>query len=122
MLHAHARARSEHRALSSARNTLDRTSSTLAAATLAQRVDSTQQQSLQDSDSFALQLLGTTQQSLNQVNVSTYLEGLDIGQLQTCLTGVQQAYGQIAAHDNNQAASRPFRRLGGLFECRREYQ
>jgi beta-xylosidase len=49
--------------------------------------------------------LGTTQQSLHQANVSTYLEGLDIGQLRTCLTGVQQAYGQIAAHDNNQAAA-----------------
>jgi hypothetical protein len=104
-LHAHARSRSEHRALSSERSTLARNRSRLAADTQAQRVASTRQQSLQDSDSFAHQVLGTTQQSLHQADVSTYLEGLDIGQLRTCLTGVQQAYGQIAAHDNNQAAS-----------------
>ena len=104
-LHAHARTRSEHNALESARTTLADTMSALATKMQTQRVDSTHQQTLQDSVSVALQFLEAAQQSLNQSNVSTYLEGLDIGQLQTCLTGVQQAYGQIAAHDNDQAAS-----------------
>ncbi len=104
-LHAHARTRSEHNALESARTTLADTTSALATETRTQVVDSTHQQTLQDSVSVALQLLGAAQQSLNQSNVSTYLEGLDIGQLKTCLTGVQQAYGQIAAHDNDQAAA-----------------
>jgi hypothetical protein len=102
---AHARTRHEHSELELSRTALANTSSTLVAKTQAQREASTHQQTLQDSVSVALQLLGATQQSLNQMNTSTYLEGLDIGHLQTCLTGVQQAYGQIAAHDNNQAAS-----------------
>ena len=104
-VHAHAVHRSEGHALESARTMLADTDSTLAARTQAQRVDATHQQTLQDAVSVELQLLGTAQLSLNQWNVSTYLEGLDIGHLQTCLTGVQQAYGQIAAHDNDQAAS-----------------
>jgi hypothetical protein len=102
---AHARTRHEQRALESARTTLADTRSTLGTKSEAQRVASTHQETLQDSVSVALQLLGSAQQSLNQLNISTYLEGLDIGHLQTCLTGVQQAYGQIAAHDNDQAAS-----------------
>ena len=102
---AHARMRHERSELESSRTALANTSSTLAAKTQAQREASTHQQTLQDSVSVALELLGGAQQSLNEMNISTYLEGLDIGHLQTCLTGVQQAYGQIAAHDNNQAAS-----------------
>ena len=102
---AHGRTRHERRELESALTTLANTDRALATKTQAQRVASTQQQTLHDSVSVTLGLLGTAQQSLNQLNVSTYLEGLDIGHLQTCLTGVQQAYGQIAAHDNDQAAS-----------------
>ena len=63
------------------------------------------QETLQSSVSLTLQLLGTAQHTLDQMNLSSYLEGLDIGHLQTCLTGVQQAYGQIGAHDNDQAAA-----------------
>ncbi len=69
---------------------------------------------------MALELLGTAQQSLNQMNISTYLEGLDIGHLQTCLTGVQQAYGQIAAHDNDQAAADLSGVSAGLSHRRRQ--
>ena len=96
--------RHEQRALESARTHAGRHRVHTADEDEAQRIASTHQETLQDSVSVALQLLGSAQQSLNQLNVSTYLEGLDIGHLQTCLTGVQHAYGQIAAHDNDQAA------------------
>ena len=104
-LRAHARSRHEHREVESARTTLDTTKSTLMAEAHAQRVAAGYKKALQGAVSVTLQLLGNTQQSLDQMNISTYLDDLDIGHLQTCLTGVQQAYGQIAAHDNNQAAA-----------------
>jgi beta-xylosidase len=39
------------------------------------------------------------------VDSSTYLQGLDIGHLQTCLKGVQQAYRLIGVRNNDQAVS-----------------
>jgi beta-xylosidase len=47
--------------------------------------------------------LATAQAAFNQVNVSTYLQGLDIGTLHTCLAGVESAYLQIAAADTTKA-------------------
>jgi hypothetical protein len=102
---AHARSRHEHRVLVVARATLARTRSTLSTTRQERLMASMHQETLQSSVSLTLHLMGTTQQTLDQMNVSSYLEGLDIGHLQTCLTGVQQAYGQIGAHHNDQAAA-----------------
>ena len=102
---AHARSQREHRELAAAQANLAAIRANLKATRQAHRTASTYQDTLQSSVSLNLQLLGTTQQTLNQMNVATYLEGLDIGDLQTCLTGVQLAYGQIADHNNDQAAS-----------------
>jgi hypothetical protein len=102
---AHTRSRHERGELAMARSTLANASSTLVRATQARRSASTHQGTLQSSISLTLELMGTAQQALDQMHISTYLEGLDIGDLQTCLTGVQLAYGQIGAHDNDQAAS-----------------
>jgi len=101
---AHARSRHERRDLAAERVTLTRTRSMLSATSQLRRTASTHEETLQSSVSLTQQLMGTTQGTLDQMNVSTYLEGLDIGHLQTCLSGVQQAYRQIAAHDNNRAA------------------
>jgi hypothetical protein len=102
---AHARTRHEHRVVVRAKATLAATRSTLSTTRQARRMASTRQETLQSSVSLTLQLMGTTQQTLDQMNVSSYLAGLDIGHLQTCLTGVEQAYGQIRAQDNDQAAA-----------------
>jgi hypothetical protein len=48
--------------------------------------------------------LSVTNASLAKTNVSAYVQGVGIDTLQTCLGGIQSAYGQISAKDNDQAA------------------
>jgi hypothetical protein len=49
--------------------------------------------------------LATTQAADGQANISTYLQGIHIGNLQTCLIGVQGAYQQISNGNNDDAAA-----------------
>jgi Glycosyl hydrolases family 43 len=104
-LQVHARSRHEHRELVAARAALASTRSELRATSSQRALASSQEDALQDSVSLSLQLMGTTEQALDRVNSSTYLEGVDIGHLQTCLGGVQQAYQQIGVNNNSLAVS-----------------
>jgi hypothetical protein len=49
--------------------------------------------------------LATTEAADGQANISTYLQGVHIGNLQSCLNGVQGAYRQISNGDNDAAAA-----------------
>jgi hypothetical protein len=104
-LQAHARSRHEHSELTAARAALASTRSTVQRTMFQQTLASSHEDALQDSVSLSLQLLGSTQQALDGVNASTYLEGVDIGNLHTCLGGVQQAYRQIGTGNNDLAVS-----------------
>jgi hypothetical protein len=102
---AHARSQNERRELSLAQSKLAATQAALNAATKLRDFAEHQQDSLQAGVTSTLENIGSTQQSVDQMNVSTYLEGLDIGNLQKCLGGIQRASRQIAVSNNDAAIS-----------------
>jgi hypothetical protein len=104
-LSAHARTRHEQSELAAAHASLTSTRGKLAFVKSQRATAMSYQDALQGSVSLNLQLMGSTQQALDQVDSSTYLEGRDIGHLQSCLGGVQLAYLQIGARHNDQAVS-----------------
>jgi hypothetical protein len=104
-LQAHGRSRHEHSELTAARAALASTRSEVQTTRFQKALASSHEDALQDSVSLSLQLMGSMEQAVDRVDSSTYLEGLDIGQLQTCLAGVRQAYQQIGAQNNDLAVS-----------------
>jgi hypothetical protein len=101
---AHGRSRHEHWSLATAQLHLADLRAQLTATTQSRGQAATQQGTLQVDISFILAVLAHTQQSLSGTNQTAYLQGLDIGTLQTCLGGVQRAVTQIDAHNNAAAA------------------
>jgi hypothetical protein len=69
-----------------------------------QAVTSATRNSLQTSLFLTTSQLSVTNASLAKTNVHAYVQGVGIDTLQTCLGGIQSAYGQISAKDNDQAA------------------
>ena len=103
-LQAHARDRSEHNALDAARRTLAATRFTLAATRYEQALQINQRDTLQSSIDATLGQLTATGTALAGTSALAFLQGLNIGTLQTCLGGVQRSFQDIAAQDNVRAA------------------
>jgi hypothetical protein len=101
---AHARSRHEHWSLATAELHLADMRRALTSATRAQGRAATHRGTLQTDIAYTLGILGNTQQALTGTDQTAYLQGLDIGTLQSCLGGVQRALTQISDHDNAAAA------------------
>jgi hypothetical protein len=101
---AHGRSRHEHWSLATAQLHLADVRADLTAVTRSRGQAATHRGALQVDISFILAVLSHTQQTLTGANQTAYLQGLDIGTLQTCLGGVQRALAQINDHNNAAAA------------------
>ncbi|HEY5110384.1 MAG TPA: glycoside hydrolase family 43 protein [Acidimicrobiales bacterium] len=102
---AHARNRTEHRELASARSRLSVLRTDVAVTTYAKALSTNRRDGLVASVTSSLAQLAATDQQLNGTDTVAFLQGIGIGTLETCLGGVQHAYQQIALHDNGRAAS-----------------
>jgi len=102
-LQAHARDRSEHADLVAARGKLSVLRSDVGVATYAEAVSTGHRNDLRASIGATLAQLTATQNVISGTDAFAYLQGINIGTLETCLGGVQNSLGQIAAHDNGQA-------------------
>ncbi len=103
-LQANARDRSEHDALAGARHQLAGSDLDLAATTYVQALATNHRGALEENIHATLGRLASADASLNGTDTLAFLQGLDIGTLQTCLGGVKSSLGQIAARNNQQAA------------------
>jgi hypothetical protein len=103
-LQAHARDRHEHSDLNAAGTKLSASRYDLRATTYARALTTNQLAALQASLASTKGQLVTTSANLATTNLSAFYQGINIGTLQTCLGGVQNAYQQIDAHNNAQAA------------------
>ena len=101
---AHARLRSEHNELTAARHRLATLGTDVKVTTYANDVASSHRNDLQASVASTLSQLVSMESTISGTDAFAYLQGINLGTLKTCLGGVQSSYGQIAAHDNSQAA------------------
>jgi hypothetical protein len=97
---AHTRAHQERRVLATARQQLARAKFDVASLLYARGLAGGHLLGAQDSLTVTQGHLQSTQQTLATTSKAEFLQGLDIGTLGTCLSGVKGAYQQIAAHDN----------------------
>src|SRR5665213_1454498 len=101
---AHARDRSEHTDLASARGQLSALHTDLAVTTYTNDVTTSHRNGLQASVASTLDQLVSTERTISGTDGVAYLQDINVETLETCLGGVQGSFDQIAAHDNNQAA------------------
>jgi Glycosyl hydrolases family 43 len=101
---AHSRARQENSELTATSQRLATSKESLRGATFVKAVTTNQRDALQSSDMTTRGQLSATRQKLSGTDTFAFLQGVDIGTLQTCLGGVQNSYQQIGAHNNSQAA------------------
>ncbi len=101
---AHARDRSEHTDLASARGQLSALHTDLAVTTYTNDVTTSHRNGLQASVASTLDQLVSTERTISGTDGVAYLQDINVETLETCLGGVQDSFDQIAAHDNNQAA------------------
>jgi hypothetical protein len=100
---AHSRARHERQSLATARRKLSTARFDLSAYYYARGLEGGKLKGLRDSVASALAQMATTEGTLATTNKTAYIQGLDIGNLQTCLGGVRGAYQEISDHDNTAA-------------------
>jgi beta-xylosidase len=104
-LQAHARSRAEHRTLVVAEANLARARRVTALASLTAAAVSLRRHSLAQDIAFTLADLAHTQQTYAGASQAVSLQGLDIGYLDTCLSGVKRALTQIDDHDSTAATA-----------------
>jgi beta-xylosidase len=103
-LQAHARERHEHAQWSGARKDLSAIRYDLAAITYDKALTTNQRTALLAQVASTLGQLATTEQALSANNADLYVQGVSIGTLENCVGGIQKAYQQIGAHNENLAA------------------
>jgi hypothetical protein len=104
-LQAHGRDRHEHTDLRVARQKLSSSRFDLKATSYARALTTNQLSALVASLTSTKGQLAGASATLSTTNLAAFYQGLNIGTLQTCLGGVQNAYQQIGAHNNAQAAT-----------------
>ncbi len=97
---AHTRSRQEHQLLAAATSDLVRARGALAAANGSRQLAVKHRSTLLLEDGFTLQVLAAANTSLAGTTQAAYLQGLDIGTLQTCLGGVNGALTDISNRNN----------------------
>jgi hypothetical protein len=102
---AHDRARHERSLLATAERQLATTRSQLADTVSRRAAASRQRLSLQQTVATLVGQMATTGQTLTSTKGTAFLQGLDIGTLQSCLNGVKGALQQISANDNSEASN-----------------
>ena len=101
---AHARSRQEHQFLAAAEGNLGRARGVLATTTASRQRATKHRSTLLLEDGFTLQTLATANSSLAGTAQEAYLEGLDIGTLQTCLGGVKGALNDISNRNTSRVS------------------
>ncbi len=101
---SHARERSEDMQLTAARAGLHTARTDLTLTRFSSALTTNQRNGIQASVASTLGRITTTEGALAGAEDLSYLQGLDIGTLHTCLTGVQQSFQQIGAGDNTTAS------------------
>lgn len=101
---AHARNRTEHTVLNTARLQLSRLRTDVAVTAYAKAISTNHRDDLQTSVASSLAQLSATEQKLSGTNTVAFLQRIGIGTLETCLGGVEHAYHQIGLGDNALAA------------------
>ena len=103
-VHARTRSRNEQAALAAADAHLATLRHQVAVSQFANAVTKAQRDALQTSIDSTMSQLATTNGSLANTNVNAFIQRAGIDTLQTCLGGVKNAFGHIAANNNAQAA------------------
>ena len=101
---ARTRSRDEEAALTTANAHLAALRHQVAVTRFAQAVTQAKAKTLQGSIASTMSQLAVADGSLANANVHTFVQGVGIDTLQTCLGGVKSAFAQIAALNNAQAA------------------
>ena len=101
---ARTRSRNEQAALAAADSHLDWLRHRMALTQFAKAVTKAKRDALQSSITTTMGQLAVTNGSLSNTNVHAYVQGVGIDTLQTCWGGVKNAFSQIAAKNNAQAA------------------
>ncbi len=109
---AHARERSEVTELAGARSGLRVARSDLASTELATASTTNRRNGIQASVASTLDRTMTTDNALSGAETLSYLQGIDIGTLHSCLDGVQQSLQQITA-DQYAAAAQEISSVAG---------
>ncbi len=100
---AHARTRDEEAALAAADAHLTDLRHEVAATLDTKAATTTKRNELEAFITVTLGQLWTTNVSLNASKVAAYLQGVDIGTLESCLGGIQNALSAIRSNNNDQA-------------------
>jgi beta-xylosidase len=101
---ARTRDREEQAALAAATSHLAWLRHRVALTQFAKAVTKSKRDTLQNSITTTMSQLAATKGSLTNANVHAYVQGVGIDTLQTCLGGVKNAFSQITAKNNPQAA------------------
>jgi Glycosyl hydrolases family 43 len=101
---ARTRSRNEEAALTAADAHLAGLRHQVAVTQFAKAVTTSERNTLQSSIASTMSQLAVTNGSLANTNVHAYVQGVGIDTLQTCLGGVKNAFSQITAQNNAQAA------------------
>jgi beta-xylosidase len=101
---ARTRSRNEEVALTAANAHLAALRHQVAVTRFAKAVTASKRDALQGSIASTMSQLAVANGSLANANVHAYVQGVGIDTLQTCLGGVKNAFSQITAKDNAQAA------------------
>jgi beta-xylosidase len=101
---ARTRSRNEEAALTAANAHLAGLRHQAAVTQFAKAVTTSKRNTLQGSIASTMSQLAVTKGSLANANVHAYVQGVGIDTLQTCLGGVKNAFDQITAKNNDQAA------------------
>ncbi|HUC03748.1 MAG TPA: glycoside hydrolase family 43 protein [Acidimicrobiales bacterium] len=99
-MRAHTRLARTRVSLHHARAVLGRDDAAVAALRYGRGLTSSQVKGMRSQVTRTAGELALKELALGQTNVSVYLQGVSIADLHTCLSGVQNAYGQITEHDN----------------------
>ena len=102
---ARTRNREEQAALAAATSRLAWLRHRVAVTQFAKAVTRSKRNALQNSITTTMSQLAATNGSLANADVHAYVQGVGIDTLQTCLGGVKNAFSQITAKNNTQAAS-----------------
>ena len=101
---ARTRSRNEQTALTAANSHLNWLRHRMALTQFAEAVTKAKRDALQSSITTTMSQLAVTNGSLSNANVHAYVQGVGIDTLQSCLGGVKNAFSQITAKNNTQAA------------------
>jgi hypothetical protein len=102
-LQARTRAHHEHQLLVATQSSFAKARFDLSAEVYARGLAGGHLKGARSSLGLTLSQLAATQRTLSGTDQTAFLQGLDIGTLNTCLGGVNDAYQQIAAGDNTAA-------------------